>query len=180
MPRPTLKRVRHLLDHPAATQPTVVKGSSRNSFQRPDAPRTRLCACTSQRSAFAPFSSPFSRAPAHVPCAGAREDRMRIRANAERPEVHASQDRANPFSVARRPMAMLDQVPTLPARFGVEQAMYCGRYGIGTVSYTAPQPDPRARSKVHAQSATTLGMNLCPARVCQRAQVSGTDVRTSS
>ena len=51
-------------------------------------------------------------------------------------------------------MAMLDQVPTLPARFGVGQAMYCGRYGIKTVSYTAPQaqPDPRARSKVHAQS----------------------------
>ena len=35
-------------------------------------------------------------------------------------------------------MAMLDQVPTLPARFGVGQAMYCGRYGIETVSYTAP------------------------------------------
>ena len=48
-------------------------------------------------------------------------------------------------------MAMLDQVPTLPARFGVGQAMYCGRYGIKTVSYTALQPDPRARSKVHAQ-----------------------------
>ena len=61
-------------------------------------------------------------------------------------------------------MAMLDQVPTLPARFGVGQAMYCGRYGIETVSYTAPQPDPRARSKVHAQRRRSE--KICVRRVC--------------
>ena len=48
-------------------------------------------------------------------------------------------------------MAMLDQVLTLPARFGVERAMFHARYGIETGSYTAPKPEPRARWKVCAQ-----------------------------
>ena len=65
-------------------------------------------------------------------------------------------------------MAMLDQVPTLPARFGVERAMYRGRYGIETVSYTAPQATARsARALKSASLASTLEKNLCPARVCQ-------------
>ena len=64
-------------------------------------------------------------------------------------------------------MAMLDQVPTLPARFGVERAMYRGRYGIETVSYTAPLPDPRAHAakrvgslKQHKAGVHDVGVTL--------------------
>ena len=38
------------------------RGSGRNFFQRPDAARTRLCACTSHARVLAPFPSPSSRA----------------------------------------------------------------------------------------------------------------------
>ena len=46
---------------------------------------------------------------------GPRQDPMRIGANAERPEVHASQNPATPFVSVRQSAAMLNQVPTLPA-----------------------------------------------------------------
>jgi hypothetical protein len=45
-------------------------------------------------------------------------------------------------------MAMLEHDATLPTRYVVERLMYRGRYGAEAVSYTAPQPDPRARPKV--------------------------------
>ena len=48
-------------------------------------------------------------------------------------------------------MAMLDQEPTPPARYGIERVVYRGRYGIKTGSYTAPQPHPRAQLKVPAR-----------------------------
>ena len=40
---------------------------------------------------------------------------MRIGANAERPEVHASQNPATPSLSVRRSVTMMNQVPTLPA-----------------------------------------------------------------
>ena len=45
-------------------------------------------------------------------------------------------------------MAMLEHDATLPTRYVIERLMYRGRYGAKAVSYTAPQPDPRARPKV--------------------------------
>ena len=45
-------------------------------------------------------------------------------------------------------MAMLDQVPSSPARYGIERAMLHARQRINAGSYTSPQPDPRARHKV--------------------------------
>ena len=45
-------------------------------------------------------------------------------------------------------MAMLEHDATLPTRHGIARVMYRGRYGAKAVSYTAPQPDPRARPKV--------------------------------
>ena len=51
-----------------------------------------MCAGTSHARAFAPFPSPSSRVDSVGSVESTREDRMRIGANAERPEVHAFQD----------------------------------------------------------------------------------------
>ena len=53
-----------------------------------------------------------------------------------------------PFSVARRPVAMQEQVAAPPARVGVAGAMQHAQCGINAGSFSAPQPDPRARLKV--------------------------------
>ena len=45
-------------------------------------------------------------------------------------------------------MVMLEHDDTLHTRHGIERVMFRGRYGAKAVSYTAPQPDPRARPKV--------------------------------
>ena len=49
-------------------------------------------------------------------------------------------------------MTMLEHDATLPTRYVVERLMYRGRYAYGakavSYTYTAPQPDPRARPKV--------------------------------
>ena len=57
-------------------------------------------------------------------------------------------------------MAMLEHDATLHTRHGIERLMYRGRYmySAEAVSYTAPQPHPRALPKVLAQ-ATTLAEN---------------------
>ena len=41
--------------------------------------------------------------------------------------------------------ATLNHEPALSARYGIERVLYRGRYGIEAASYSAPQPDPRAR-----------------------------------
>ena len=51
-------------------------------------------------------------------------------------------------------MAMLEHDATLHTRHGIERVMYRGRYSAETVSYTAPQPHPRALPKVLAQAIT--------------------------
>ena len=56
-----------------------------------------------------------------------------------------------------RPMAMLEHDATLPTRYVIERLMYRGRYGAEAVSYTAPQPDPRARPKVLARAESGRG-----------------------
>ena len=56
-----------------------------------------------------------------------------------------SKIRHTPFSVARRPMAIHEQVTDPPARVGVAGAMQHGRDGFNADSFSAPQPDPRAR-----------------------------------
>ena len=133
--------------------PPCAKGSCRNLFPHPDAAQTRLCACTPQRSVFAPFSSPSSRGHARMPCACPHEDRMRIQANAKRPEVAGTcvKRTATAFSLVRRSASRPYQDPTLLARNGIKRAMYRGRYGIDASSHTAPQPHPRARHKVPAR-----------------------------
>jgi hypothetical protein len=44
----------------------------------------------------------------------------------------------------------LNLEPTIATRYSyrIERVMYRGRYGIKAGSYTAPQPNPRARLKV--------------------------------
>ena len=49
-------------------------------------------------------------------------------------------------------MAMLEHDATLPTRYVIERLMYRGRYSAEAVSYTAPQPHPRALPKVLAQA----------------------------
>ena len=49
-------------------------------------------------------------------------------------------------------MAMLEHDGTLHTRHGIERLMYRGRYSAETVSYTAPQPHPRALPKDSACS----------------------------
>ena len=39
----------------------------------------------------------------------------------------------------------LDLEPALSARYRIERVLYRGRYSIESASYSAPQPDPRAR-----------------------------------
>ena len=51
-------------------------------------------------------------------------------------------------------MAMLEHDATLHTRHGIERLMYRGRYSAEAVSYTAPQPHPRALPKVLAQAIT--------------------------
>ena len=53
-----------------------------------------------------------------------------------------------PFSVARRPVAMQEQVAAPPARVGVAGAMQHAQCGINAGSFSAPQPDPHTRMKV--------------------------------
>ena len=63
-------------------------GYCRNNFSVVLTAETRLCADPSHARAFAPFPSRSSRRHGHTPSPRRRENRMRIRANAERPEVH--------------------------------------------------------------------------------------------
>ena len=55
---------------------------------------------------------------------------------------------------ASQPMAMLEHDATLHTRHGIERLMNRGRYSAERVSYTAPQPHPRALPKVLAQAIT--------------------------
>ena len=153
----------------------MIRGSGRNFFQRPDTARTRLCACTCHARAFAPFPSPSSRVGARVSCAPTREDRMRIRANAERPEVHASQDQRTAFSLVRRPASRPDS--SRAQRHQDSDVPWSIRYRCEL----AHRP---TASSAHAPEsaclAMTLGKNLCPARVSQQPPERRTDVRIRS
>ena len=64
-------------------------------------------------------------------------------------------------------MAMLEHDATLPTRYVIERLMYRGRYGAEAVSYTAPQPDPRARPKVldRATAVKRIACDTCEAPV---------------
>ena len=75
--------------------------------------------------------------------------------------------------------AVLDQVPSPPARYAVERAMQRGQWLITTSSYTAPRPDPRPRRKVPAH-APTLEKNLRLTCVRVRPAVRRADVFVSS
>ena len=58
-----------------------------------------------------------------------------------------SKIRHMPFSVARRPMAIHEQVTDPPARVGVAGAMQYGRYGIDADSSSAPHSPICARDR---------------------------------
>ena len=84
---------------------------------------------------------------------------MQIGANAERAAVHACwlhHSKCDYIAIATDgpAMAMLEHDATLHTRHGIERLMYRGRYSAETVSYTAPQPHPRALPKVLAQAIT--------------------------
>ena len=81
---------------------------------------------------------------------------MRIGANAERAAVHACRlhSKCDYIAIASQPMAMLEHDATLHTRHGIERLMNRGRYSAERVSYTAPQPHPRALPKVLAQAIT--------------------------
>ena len=131
------------------------RGSTGNFFQRPDAARTRLCACTSHARAFAPFPSPSSRVGARVSYAPTREDRMRIRSNAKRPEVHASQDQRTAFSLVRRPASRPDS--SRAQRHQESDVLRSIRYRCELAHRAAA---PSARAPQSACSATTLEKKL--------------------
>ena len=58
-------------------------------------------------------------------------------------------------------MAMLEYDDTLSTRYVIERLMFRGRYGAEAVSYTAPQPHPRALPKVLAQAITLAENCVC-------------------
>ena len=58
-------------------------------------------------------------------------------------------------------MAMLEHDATLHTRHGIERLMYRGRYSAEAVSYTAPQPHPRALPKVLAHTLREKSSVIC-------------------
>ena len=85
---------------------------------------------------------------------------MQIGANAERVQRYMREywlhSKCDYIAIATDgpAMAMLEHDATLHTRHGIERVMYRGRYSAATVSYTAPQPHPRALPKVLAQAIT--------------------------
>ena len=59
---------------------------------------------------------------------------------------------------------MLEHDATLHTQHSIERLMYRGRYGAEAVSYTSPQPHPRALPKVLAQAITLADRIACDMR----------------